>query len=157
MTNFIDNRCGKAVWWNDTGGVTGMHTRLFNVFHDAGDDDIGSISDRIDINLGGILQKSVNQHRLPLGNGKSLCDVSFELRRVIADFHSATTENEARSHQRWKTDFGTDLSGLFHGSSDAVGRLFQVQSLQELLKLFAILRSLNGVHTGSDDRDAGIG
>ena len=40
-----------------------MNARFFDVLHDAGDQNIFAIAQRIDIDFSGILEESIDQHR----------------------------------------------------------------------------------------------
>ena len=40
-----------------------MHARLLDVLHDAADHDVGPVAYRVDIDLDGIVEKTVEQHR----------------------------------------------------------------------------------------------
>ena len=40
-----------------------MDARLLNMFHDAADNDLLTITDSIDVNFGSIIQETIQQHR----------------------------------------------------------------------------------------------
>ena len=52
--------------------VAGVHARLLDVLHDAADDHLaGAVADGVDVDLGGVLEEAVDQHR-PLGRQPAL-------------------------------------------------------------------------------------
>ena len=92
-----------------------------------GDDDIGAVADRVNVDLGGGFQKAVDQHRLTLGGNESDGHVFFELRFVVANFHGASAEHKAGADQDRVADLLGDLPRLVHRAGDAVGRLAEVE------------------------------
>jgi hypothetical protein len=134
-----------------------VHAGFFDVLHDSHDDHVIAIGDRIDIDLDGIFEESIDQDRLALGDDKGFGDKPIELGVVVADFHGSATEDKAGSDQAGKTDFLYFGSGLLHVSSDAVCRLFEMQFLDELLEFLAVFGILDCLDACTDDRDPGIG
>src|SRR5262249_13267312 len=129
----------------------------FDVLHDAGDDDALSIADSIDIDLDGVFQKSVDEHRLALGDHKRLGDKFFELSLIVTDFHGPAAEHETRPNEIGVANSRGLGTGFIHGPGDAVRRLAQSQSPQKLLEFFAVLRVFDRIDAGADDRYAGTG
>ena len=133
-----------------------MHTCLFDMFHDAGNDRVITVSYAIHINFDGFLKKAIDQYGLVTSDDKGLGDVSLELRLVVANLHRPATKHKARPHQNWIADFRHDRSGFVHRLSNAVGRLLEIEFVQQLLEFFAIFGRLDGIDAGSNDRHTGI-
>ena len=54
------------------GRVAGVHARLLDVLHDGADVDVLAVADGIDVDLGGVLEEAVDEHRVV---GRSLTAV----------------------------------------------------------------------------------
>ena len=61
--NHVQRFGANAHGGQHTGGVAGVNASLLNVLHDAGDDHVLRVAERIDIHLDGVLQKVIDQHR----------------------------------------------------------------------------------------------
>ena len=131
-----------------------MDARFFDVLHDTGNDDVGPVADRIDIDFDRVFEKFVDQDRLTLSNDKRFGNKLFELRRVVADFHRPTAKHKARPHEERKADARGDDPGFFQVARDAVLRLLQAQSLEEKLEALAVLSDVDGLRTRAQDGDA---
>ena len=133
-----------------------MNARLLDVLHDAGHDDLLAVGDGVHVDLRGVFQETVDQHRLSLGHDEGGGHVAIELGDVVADFHGPAAEHETRPHQDGKTDLGHFHPGLRHVPRDAAGRLLQAQPVQDVLELLAVLGVLDRVDAGADDGHAGV-
>ena len=117
------------------------------------------VGDTIDIDLGRVVQKFVDQDR-------RVCDrrdvdgvghVVGQLLFVGDDLHRPAAEHEAGADQHGITDFAGDLLGLIDAAGDAVGGLSKAQLLQQLAELFAVAGTVEAVDRGAEDGDAGLG
>ena len=132
-----------------------MHASLFDVFHHAGNDHIFSIADAVDVNLNGIFEESVDQHRLSLCNGKGLGNVPFKLDIVVANLHRPATKHKAGTHQRGIPNSRNLPAGLLQCPRNATGRLLELQTIEELAKFFSIFGLFNRIDRSADDRQTG--
>ena len=54
---------GEGVGRQGTGGVAGVDTGLFDVLHDAADKDRLAVADGVHVDLNGVVEETVQQHR----------------------------------------------------------------------------------------------
>ena len=155
LLDLVDHLHRQAVRRDAAGRVAGVHASLLDVFHHAGDDHLAAVADAVDVDLDRVLEKPVDQHRLPLRHGKGLRHIPLELHVVVADLHSPPAEHEAGANQRREPDPGHLAAGLLQRPRDAAGRLLEPEPVEQFAKLLPILRHLDRVDTGADDRQAG--
>ena len=134
-----------------------MNAGFLDMFHDASDDRVVAISDTVNVDFDGFFKEAVDQDRLAAGNDKRFENESFELGLVVTDLHRAAAEHKAWADENRIADFGDDFTSVRHVVGHAVGRLFQIQFVQQLLKFFAIFGGFDGVDAGSDDWNASVG
>ena len=134
-----------------------MHSGLFDVFHHPRHNYVGTITDAVDVNLNGVLEKPINQDRLSLGDGKGLRHEPFKLSLVVADLHRPTAEHKAGPHQRGIADPGHLTAGLLEGPGDPTGGLFELKTVQQFAEFLPVLGLFDRVDIGADDREAGGG
>ncbi len=106
-----------------TGRIAGMHARLFDVLHDAADDDLLAVAQGVDIDLGGIVEEAVEQHRAVVGDLDGVAHVALEILLFMHDFHGAAAQHVGRAHHQRIADFGGKADGVRLGARRAVGRL----------------------------------
>src|SRR5262249_22535430 len=70
------------------------------------------------------------------------------------DFHSPTTQDVRRSNYQRIADILRKLHRLLLGARSAVGRLAQLEVVQQLLEAFAVFGGIDHVGRGADDRHA---
>ena len=133
-----------------------MDARLFDVLHDAGHDHLLAVGDGVHVDLDGVFEEAVDQHRLALGHDERRGHEALELGGVVADFHRPAAQHEAGPHQHRKADLGHFGPGLRHVSGDPAGRLLQPQPVQDIRELLPIFGVLDRVDAGADDRHAGV-
>ena len=134
-----------------------MDARLFDVLHDAANDHVLAVGDGVHVHFGGVFQEAVDQHRLALGDDEGRRHEALELARIVADFHRPAAQHEARPHQHRIADLGHLDAGLGHVAGNAVCRLLEVQSLEHVGELLAVLGVFDRVDARADDRHARIG
>ena len=84
-----------------------MYAGFLDVFLDAGDDASRFVSQGVDIEFGGLLEKFIDQNRPLVREIHRRAHVIIETVLVVDDGHGATPEHITRAHQ--------------HGITDAVG------------------------------------
>ena len=90
---------------DDAGGVTGVDTGKFHVFHHGRDVNVFAVGERIGFAFQSVVEEAVDEERTIRGHAHGLCHVFAEHGFVVDDFHAAATENEARAdHHRVATD-----------------------------------------------------
>ncbi len=71
---------------------------------------------------------------------------------VIGDHHGAPAEHVAGAHQHRISDAPRDFAGLFHAGCRSVGRAGDAQLIEQFAEEFAILRQIDVLGVGADDR-----
>ena len=128
-----------------------MHTGLLDMFHDAADQDVFTIRNGIDIDLDGIIQKTVEQYRRVIRNLHGLAHVACQVILRVHDFHGTSTEHIGRTHHQRITDFIRQCKGLFGIGCNLVGRLQQPQFLHHLLEALTVFRVIDRICRGADN------
>ena len=90
-----------------------MDARLFNVFLDAGDDAGTFVGQSVNVELGSLLEKLVDQNRPVVREVHGRAHVLIESLFVVNDCHGPAAENVAWSHQHRITNALRDFTGLF--------------------------------------------
>ena len=70
-----------------------MHACLLDVLHDASNQHIFAITDRIDIDLDGIIEESIKQYRSIVRDFHRCLHIVFEVSLVMHDLHRTATEH----------------------------------------------------------------
>ena len=70
-----------------------MHARLFDMLHDARDEDIVAVTDRIDIDFDRIDKILIDQQRRITGDSHRLSDIAFQIRVRCHDLHAASAKH----------------------------------------------------------------
>ncbi len=92
-----------------------MDSGLFDVLHDAADDDPLAVGHRVDVDLGGLFEEMVEQDRpVRIDSGRPF-EVLGEFVGTVDDLHGATAENIGRPHQERVAEFLTGGLGLIGG------------------------------------------
>ena len=142
--------------------VTGMDTGKLDVLKNATDDDgallgigeVAHVSNAIDIDLSGVLQKLVHQHR-PLGGGfHGEPHVVNQFCVRVDDLHGAATQDETRAHQHWVSEAMTGLQGFLGVDGQSVGGLRDLQLVQHGREELPVLGHLDALGRCANDIDA---
>ena len=134
-----------------------MNASLFDVLHDAADVDLVAVAERVDVDLDGVLQEAVHQHRVFGRELRGAGDVALQRLVVVDDLHAATAEHVGRPNQHRISDVGGDPPGLRERRRHAVARRRQPRRRQQVTERAAILGQIDGLGRGADDRNAFVG
>ena len=120
------------------------------------DDRLLAVADGVDVDLDGVFEELVDQHRLALGDDDGLGHVALELRLVVADLHRPAAQHEAGPHQHRDSRSWPPRRGpaAIVRAMPLAGCL-QAQPLEHLLELLAVLGVFDRLDAGADDRHAG--
>ncbi len=132
-----------------------MHAGLFDVFHDAADQDALAVADAVDIDFGRKIQKTIQQYRAVVGYLNRRIHVSGQVLLAVHHLHRSTAEDVGRSYHQRKTDVGCHLQRLFLTARGAVRRLLELQRFDEILEALAIFGKIDGVRRSADDGRTG--
>ena len=130
-----------------------MDAGLLDMFHDAADIDILAIAQRVDIDLDGVAQEAVDQHRIVTGHNHRVAHIAFKVGQLVNHLHGASAKNVGGADDNRQANLVNNVTGLFGGMGDAVARLAERQIIDQLLETLAILGKVDGVRAGAEDRD----
>ncbi len=132
-----------------------MNAGLFDVLHDAADNDVFAVGQRVHVNFSRRLEEMVDQYWPLLRVFDRLFHVAVDGFVVVGDDHRASAEHVRRPHQHGIAD----PIGIGQGFFDAGGRgsrgLRDFKLFQEPSKALAIFRQVDALGRSTDDGDAG--
>ncbi|CAI8317830.1 MAG: Uncharacterised protein [Rhodospirillaceae bacterium] len=122
-----------------------MDPRFLDVLHDPRDVDRIAVADGVDIDLDGVAQVAVDQHRVVAGNLDGLGHVAAQADCVVDDLHAPATQHVRRTQQDRITDGLSHRLNVFRRAAEAVGRLLQADVVEQPLEAFTILSKIDGI------------
>ena len=148
------------------GRIARVNARLLDVLHHAADHGPwillsravrarAEVGDAIDVHLDGVVQELVDQDRVvpPHRRGiHSFCHVGVELLLVRDDLHRPPAKNVAGPHQHRIADPLGHLAGLLDRKRRTAGRALQLELIEYLGEPLAVLRKVDRLRAGADDR-----
>ena len=133
-----------------------MDTRLLDVLHDAAEVEVTSVVERIDVDLDGVVEEAVDQHRML---GIDLCcahEVVAQHRLVVDDLHAATTEDIGGPDKDRVADLLSDSAGLIKRERRAEARRWQRCASEQGAELGTVLGQVDRCRGGAHDRHARV-
>ena len=131
-----------------------MDPGLLDMLHDAGDEYLIAVGDRVDIDLDRVLQIAVDQHRVRPRDADRMRAYSGQPGVVVHDLHGAAAQHIGRPDHHRKADRGATASASSAEMGGAVLGLLQAEALQQLLEAAPVLGEIDRVGRGAEDRDA---
>ena len=128
-----------------------MDTRLLDMFHDAADQDVLTVTNGVHVHFHGVVQEAVQQHRGIVGYLDRFVHVLGQLVLAVDDLHGAAAQHIGRPDHQRIADFPRQFHGLIRGAGQAVGRLLNTQLLDQTLEALAVLGQIDGIRRGADD------
>ena len=147
----------QAVGRQGTGRVATVHARLLNMFHHATNEGAAGlpigpgVAQAINVTFDCIAQKAVKQHRRVMADLDRLAHVALQITLFMHDFHGAAAQNIAGTDHQRVAQGGGFLQRLGLGAGGGVGRLAQLQGVQQFLEALPVLSRINHVRRGADD------
>ena len=133
-------------WRHDAGAVARVDAGLLDVLHDAADDDRARrIGHRIDVELEGVLEKAIDQHRPVVRDIDRAGHVAIERSRVEDDGHAASAQHVRRPYDDRIPDPLGDFARFLARHGRAACRLRHAEIPEQLRKALAILRKVDRV------------
>ena len=133
-----------------------MNARFLDVLHDTSDVDVFAVTDGVHVDLDGVAQVAVDQDRVVAGDLHGLADVLPQTRRVVDDLHATTAQHVGRAEQNRVADGLSHGFHFFRRPAQAVGRLAQVDVVEQLLEALAVFGQVDGVRRGAEDRHTSL-
>ncbi len=131
-----------------------MHAGLLDVLHHAADEGGLAVRDAVDVALDGVVEEAVQQHRGVVRDLDRFAHVALQVALLVHDLHRAPAQHVGGTHHQRVADFGGQGERLGLGARGAVGRLAQVELLQQLLEALAVFGRVDHVGRGADDGHA---
>ena len=100
-----------------------MHAGLLDMLHNPADEHILAVGDGVDIDLDGVAQIRVEQHRALARNHHGLGDVAGKLGVVVHDLHGAPAEHVGWTDHQREAERRGDGDRLRRRTGDAAFRL----------------------------------
>jgi hypothetical protein len=130
---------------------------FLDMLHDAADDDVsGGVGDGVDVELERIFEELVDQHRMFGRHVHRLRHVAIERADVVHDGHPASAEHVRRPDHDWKADRGRGVARFLPRRGGAAGRLRDLHARQQRGEPFSILREVDRIGRGAQNRHAGV-
>ena len=134
--------------------VARMYAGLFDVLHDAGDQHFFAVAQGVHIDLRGILQEAVDQHRALLRERHGLAHVLADHLLVVGDHHGAAAQHVAGAHQHRVADPPGHFAGFLHAGGRTVGGAGNAQVVEQFAEQLAVLGQIDVRRVGADDGHA---
>ena len=132
-----------------------MNTGWFDVLHQTADHhSTGVIAERININLNGILEVLINQHRVVGFHLHRLAHVAVQFGLIEHHFHRPSAQDIRGAHNDGITDIGRNRSGFLFAACQAVTGLADVQIAKDGFELLAVLGPVNRFRGCTPDRSS---
>ena len=160
----LDDLFGKRVRWQDHCRIARVDAGKLDVLQHSTDDNgaffgvrsfkLADISNAIHVNLRGVLQKFVHEHRAFRRGLDGETHVMLKFGVGINDLHRAAAQHKGRTDQNRVAEFFGDLERLGFVGGNPVGRLRNFELVEHRGEEFAVLGDFNALRRGADDVDA---
>src|SRR5271166_69579 len=144
----------QAGWGQGAARIPGVDPRLLDMLHDAADQHVLPVTDRVDVDLDREVEKAVEQHRTVVRYLDRIDHVLAQIVFVENDFHRAAAEHVAGAHHQRESDVAREQHRLLLGARAGIGRLLELERRYQLLKPLAVFGDIDAVGGGTDDRTA---
>ena len=131
-----------------------MDAGFFDVLHDAADDDVFAVGERVHVNFDGVFEEVVDEDGAVLGIFDGLFHVADDGFFVVGDDHGASAEHVRRTDEHGIADFGGSGDGLFERRGHGAGGLRDAEFVEQLAETLAVFGEVDVFGRGADDFDA---
>ena len=133
--------------------VSGMHARPLHMLHQAGDQDVGAVADRVHLHLLA-LQVLVHQNGVILGDAVDDGHEFLDFLIGNGDLHALAAQHVGGTHQHGIAQTVCHSLRFFRRIDGAAAGTGNFAFLQDLVEQLTILRRVHVFRAGSQDRDA---
>src|ERR1700687_927801 len=126
-----------------------MHAGLLDVLHDAADDDIGAVGERVNVHLGGFFEELVDEDGAGGSHHGGLRDIFLHGVDVVGNDHGAATQDVAGANEDGKADFTGHARGFFGHERGTIARLRNAQLVEQTAKAAAIFGEVDRFRGGA--------
>ena len=140
---------------DNAGGVTGVDTGKFHVFHHGRDVNVFAVGEGVGFAFESVVEEAVDEERTVRGHADSLGHVFAEHVLVVDDFHAAAAKHEARTdHHRVATDLLDASEGFVDAGGHAAFRHRDAELVHHLAEQVAVFGDIDGVDARTENLDA---
>ena len=118
--HFVELAGGGMMRRQHRGRVPGVNARLLDVLENAADHRLFTVGDQIEIELGGVLEVAIEEHRVPVRDLRSLGHEMRQRLFVVADRHGPSAEHVGRADEHRKAEPSRYFERLREGPRGAV-------------------------------------
>ena len=150
---------------NHTGAVSRVDAGLFDVLHHRADDDVaGRVADGVDIDLDGVLQEAVDQHRSFRRQAALAAERPESGQRshrpgqafaVVDDLHGPAAEDVARAYEHGVADPPDDGLGIGRRRRRPAGRLGDLEAGAQGVPALPVLGQVDRSGRRAEDEAGG--
>ena len=133
-----------------------MDSGKLDVLHHRCHIDVLTVTDGIDFALDGVVEETVDEHRVLRTHLNCLNGVTFEHLLLIENSHAATAENEARTHHHGITDLAAEGDCLIETAGGSAFGLADIECEHTLTEILSVFGKTDSLGLGSDDTDSRI-
>ncbi len=139
---------------DNAGGVTGVDTGKFHVFHHGRDVNVFAVREGVGFAFQSVVEEAVDEERTIRGHAHGLRHVFAEHVFVVDDFHAAAAKHEARAdHHRVATDLLDASEGFVDVRGHAAFRHRDAELVHHLAEQVAVFGDIDGVDAGAENLD----
>ena len=140
---------------DDAGGVTGVDTGKFHVFHHGRDVNVFTVGEGVGFAFESVVEEAVDEERTIRGHADGLRHVFAEHVLVVDDFHAAAAMHEARAdHHRIATDLLDASEGFVDVRGHAAFRHRDAELVHHLAEQVAVFGDVDGVDARTENLHA---
>ena len=139
---------------DNAGGVTGVDTGKFDVFHHGRDVNVFTVGEGVGFAFQSVVEEAVDEERTVRGHAHGLGHVFAKHVFVVDDFHAAAAKHEARAnHHRVATDLLDASEGFVDVRGHAAFRHRDAELVHHLAEQVAVFGDVDGVDAGAENLD----
>ena len=143
---------------DDAGGVTGVDTGKFHVFHHGRDVNVFTVGERVGFAFQSVVEEAVDEERAIRGHAHGLRHVFAEHVLVVDDFHAAAAKHETRAdHHRVAADLLDASEGFVDVRGHAAFRHRDAELVHHLAEQVAVFGDVDGVDARTENLHAFVG
>ena len=140
---------------DDAGGVTGVDTGKFHVFHHGRDVNVFAVGEGVGFAFESVVEEAVDEERAIRGHAHSLGNVFAEHVFVVNHFHAAATEHKTRTnHDGVTANLLHHREGFVNVCSHARFRHRDFQLVHHLAEQIAVFGDVDRVNARTENLDA---
>ena len=139
VAHAIEQRLGNINRGQHAGGVARVDAGFLDVLHDAANDYVFAVGERVYVDLNGVFEEFVDQDGTILRILDGLLHVLRDGVFVVGDDHGSSAENVRRADENGETNFLRGFDGFFDRGDHGAGSLRDVEFIEQFTEALAVL------------------